>query len=224
MARLSTRISIRWGDEPTSEPTTTLVMGVGGYFIDLRVNKTDSSVDWAFAGRRETVCQEPLQCRWHHIIDSRNMFAPDEGSFVTLPNGDSLETGSMACPERGGAVTPYEEVWRVLSTGSERGWILKREDEAAKTITFLGRVGSEFLAMVQAEGGGPLTVQREALEKTGDDGTQSWMVKFRGGEAELPSLAAAGLLTFPGEESWTEGSRVDMQGDLYTVCAVEHGT
>ncbi|CAK7215193.1 hypothetical protein SCUCBS95973_002398 [Sporothrix curviconia] len=234
MARLSTRISVRWGDEPASEPTTTLVMGVGGYFMDLRVNKSDKTVDWAFAGRRETVSETPLHCRWHHIIDSRNAFAPDEGSFVALPNGDSLETGSMPCPERGGAVTPYEEVWRTLSTGRERGWILQRDDgddaeatvtaaATAKTTAFLGRVGSEFFAMVQTRGGGPLSVQREALE-TVDGGKQNWVVKFRDGEAPLPSLAAAGLLAFPGEASWTEGDEVDIQGALYTVRALEPGT
>ncbi|CAK7239652.1 MAG: hypothetical protein STHCBS139747_001086 [Sporothrix thermara] len=225
MARLSTRISIRWGDEPASEPTTTLVMGVGGYFMDLRVNRSDGSVDWAFAGRRETVSVSPLHCRWHHIIDSRNTFAPDEGSFVTLPNGDSLETGSMACAERGGAVTPYEEVWRTLSTGSEPGWILRRDCAAAKTITFLGRVGDEYFAMEQTAGGGPLSAQREALETGGDDnnGTAHWVVKFGDGEAVLPSLARTGLATFPDEASWTEGSEVDIEGEKYTVCAVERG-
>ncbi|CAK7266070.1 hypothetical protein SEPCBS119000_001834 [Sporothrix epigloea] len=219
MTRLSTRISIRWGDEPASEPTTTLVMGVGGYFMDLRVTKSDNSVDWAFAGRKETVSVSPLHCRWHHIIDSRNVFEPDEGSFAALPNGDSLETGSMPCLERGGAVTPYEEVWRTLSEGKEAGWILRRDDEAAKTITFLGRVGSEYFAMVQPEGGGPLTVQRDALET--QDGKQAWVTKYRHGEASLPSLAAAGLLAFPGETAWTMGSAVDIQGAQYTVCAVE---
>ncbi|CAK7230865.1 hypothetical protein SEUCBS140593_007731 [Sporothrix eucalyptigena] len=223
MARLSTRISIRWGDDAASEPTTTLVMGVGGYFMDLRVNKADNSVDWAFAGLRETVSQEPLHCRWHHIIDSRNVFAPDEGSFTTLPNGDSLEVGSMPCPEKHGAVTPYEEVWRTLSSGSEKGWILRRDDDEARTITFLGRIGSEFFAMTQTRHGGPLTVQREALE-AGDDEKTRWVFKFRSGEASLPSLAAEGLLEFSGESSWKEGGEVDIQGAIFKVCAVESPT
>jgi len=35
-------------DEP-EELTDTLVMNVGGYFMDLRVNKADQSIDWAMA-------------------------------------------------------------------------------------------------------------------------------------------------------------------------------
>lgn len=221
MARLSTRISIRWGDEPASEPTTTLVMSVGGYFMDLRITNSDDSVDWAFAGTRDIVSREPqLHCRWHHTIDSRNTFAPDEGFFQDLPNGDSLETGSMACAERGGAVTAYEEVWRTLPTEGARAWILKAESE--KAITFLGRVGSEFFAMVQAHGGGPLTVQREALE-VGEDGSKkaTWVVKYRSGDAPLPSLAKLGLLEFPNEATWKEGDQVDVKGEVYIVCATE---
>lgn len=221
MPRLSKRLSIRWGDEPAAEPTTTLVMGVGGYFMDLRVVDEDGSVDWAFAGHRETVTREPLHCRWHHIIDSRQAFAPDEGSFQPLPNGDSLETGSMPCPARGGAVTPYEEVWRTLSTGRERGWILRRDDAEAHTRTFVGRVGAEFFAMVQGSHGGPLTVQRETLTAAAVSSAVHWAVAFRSGDAALPSLAAGDLLEFPGEATWKEGDEVDVQGQLYQVCAAE---
>ncbi|KJR89237.1 uncharacterized protein SPSK_06573 [Sporothrix schenckii 1099-18] len=251
MARLSTRLSIRWGDDPASEPTTTLVMSVGGYFMDLRVVKSDNAVDWAFAGTRDVVARAPqLHCRWHHTIDSRNTFAPDEGWFQDLPSGnrdgdenytDSLETGRMACAERGGAVTAYEEVWRTLPTDGARAWIVKREEDAVtmttSNITFLGRVGREYFAMVQARGGGPLTVQRETLEAANDgdgdgrpegqegqqghDGKERWVVKYRSGDAPLPSLAANKLSAFPNEETWTEGDEVDVFGDVYTVCATE---
>ncbi|ERS98586.1 hypothetical protein HMPREF1624_05372 [Sporothrix schenckii ATCC 58251] len=251
MARLSTRLSIRWGDDPASEPTTTLVMSVGGYFMDLRVVKSDNAVDWAFAGTRDVVARAPqLHCRWHHTIDSRNTFAPDEGWFQDLPSGnrdgdenytDSLETGRMACAERGGAVTAYEEVWRTLPTDGARAWIVKREEDAVtmttSNITFLGRVGREYFAMVQARGGGPLTVQRETLEAANDgdgdgrpegqegqqghDGKERWVVKYRSGDAPLPSLAANKLSAFPNEETWTEGDEVVVFGDVYTVCATE---
>lgn len=62
--RLSTRISIRWGDDPASEPTDTVVLSVGSYYMDLRVTKADQTVDWAFAGVREILCHEP--CEYHH--------------------------------------------------------------------------------------------------------------------------------------------------------------
>ncbi|EFX05964.1 hypothetical protein CMQ_4033 [Grosmannia clavigera kw1407] len=222
--RLSTRISIRWGDDSPSEPTTTLVMSVDGYFMDLRVNKSDDSVDWAFAGRREIVSQDPLHCRWHHIIDSRHIFDPDEGEFENLSNGDSLETGSMSCPEKGGVVTPYEEVWRSIqpTAGLERGWILQREeDDGSKTITFLGRVGSVFFAMKQQPPSGHLTVRREELQtaEAGSDKAPQWVTKYHSGNATLPSLANAGLLNFPDELTWKVGDEVTIQGQLYTVRA-----
>ncbi|KAL1890442.1 hypothetical protein Sste5346_008270 [Sporothrix stenoceras] len=215
-ARLSTRISIRWGDDEASEPTETLVMSVGGYFMDLRVVKADNSVDWAFAGTRDIVARQPkLHCRWHHVIDSHNTFAPDEGFFTDLPNGDSLETGSMACMEKGGAVTDYEEIWRALPTEGLRAWILKREDAETNNITFLGRVGSEFFAMVQKRGGGPLTVQREVLEE------DKWVVKYQSGGAALPSLVNSGLSALTNEVTWKQGDEADVQGEKYTVCSTE---
>jgi hypothetical protein len=59
--RLSTRISIRWDDDPASEPTDTIVLSVGTYYMDLRVNKAENSLDWAFAGTREILCQNPCK-------------------------------------------------------------------------------------------------------------------------------------------------------------------
>lgn len=61
MARLSTRLSIRWVPGEASEPTDTLIIGVGGWYVDLRITKLDGSIDWAMAGERITLSQEP--CR-----------------------------------------------------------------------------------------------------------------------------------------------------------------
>lgn len=57
--RLSTRISIKWADDAPSEPTDTVVLSVGDYFMDLRISKADQSIDWAFAGTREILSREP---------------------------------------------------------------------------------------------------------------------------------------------------------------------
>jgi hypothetical protein len=59
--RLSTRISLRWLPDPPSEPTDTLVMSVGDYYMDLCVTKTDTSIDWAMAGQRLILSEEPRQ-------------------------------------------------------------------------------------------------------------------------------------------------------------------
>lgn len=58
-ARLSTRISLRWVPDEPEELTNTLVMNVGGYFMDLRVNKADTSIDWAMAGERQILSKDP---------------------------------------------------------------------------------------------------------------------------------------------------------------------
>lgn len=69
--------------------------------------------------------------------------------------------------------------------------------------------------MVQARGGGPLTVQREVL--VGD----KWVVKYRSGDATLPSLTKEGLSAFSNEVTWKEGDEVDIHGEVYTVCSTE---
>ena len=56
---ISTRISLRWLPDPPSEPTDTLVFNVGDYFVDLRVLKADSSIDWAMAGEKQVLSTDP---------------------------------------------------------------------------------------------------------------------------------------------------------------------
>ena len=52
-----------------------------------------------------------------HELDSHNSFdSVDSGTFVTLPNGNDLEQGSMPRPDiPGNPVTQYEEIWRELT-------------------------------------------------------------------------------------------------------------
>lgn len=48
----STRISLRWVPEPPEETTDTIVLSVGEWFIDLRMDKASGAIDWAMAGTR----------------------------------------------------------------------------------------------------------------------------------------------------------------------------
>lgn len=50
--RLSTRVSLRWPPEPAFENTDTLVMSVGNWYVDLRVDRATGTIDWAIAGER----------------------------------------------------------------------------------------------------------------------------------------------------------------------------
>lgn len=47
---LTTRISMRWASETPFETTDTLVITVGEWYVDLRVDKQTGKIDWALAG------------------------------------------------------------------------------------------------------------------------------------------------------------------------------
>ncbi|EED14839.1 hypothetical protein TSTA_043140 [Talaromyces stipitatus ATCC 10500] len=132
--RASTLISVQWPPEPVSEGPDTLVLSVGTYYVDLRVNRHDGSIYWTLAGRRIVVSEDPRKVKFTHEIDShkphRNASSDetddedeeeeevaDEGEFTKLPNGDDLEIGEMPAPHLGGKVAAYREIWRELKIG-----------------------------------------------------------------------------------------------------------
>jgi hypothetical protein len=159
-----------------------------------------------------------VKCRWLHTIDSNGFTAPDEGSFTDMPNGDSLEVGSMPCPERGGAVTDYEEVWRVMDPvpGPKRAWILESVDGNERK-TFLGRIGGGYMALSDRKG-----TKFAARSEEWDETKKSWNTKYSIGDGEeVPSLAGIAQEGFEDEESWTEGGKVVVAGTEYMVRAFE---
>lgn len=157
-----------------------------------------------------------MKCRWVHIIDSNSAHAtPDEGSFSKLPNGDDLEIGSMPCPEKGGVITPYEEIWRKIppSSGSNLSWILQTTGDGN---TFIGRIGGGFIALQQGENG------FAARSESWDDASGKWVEKYAIGPLEgSPSMVAIGERALDGEERWTIGETVEVQGRKYVVRAFE---
>lgn len=181
-----------------------------------------------------------------HELDSHNSFADaDCGTFVTLPNGDDLETGSMPRPDLPGApVTEYEEFWRELPfregpEGPKRGisWVLESDDgdlsetegEVTVTKTFLGRIWGTYLALQQVQ---THTRQRDSgrwmISKTGTDVSarreewnSGWHERYAvGTHAELPSMIDG--LDGEGEGSWRRpGEKVRIGGKWYSVRAFE---
>ncbi|KAL4783909.1 hypothetical protein BJX76DRAFT_242678 [Aspergillus varians] len=166
-SRLSTRISLRWPPDPPFENTDTLVLSVGNWYVDLRVDRATGSIDWAIAGER---LQDPNsnEVLFTHELDSRNAFGvADCGSFSSLPNGDDLELGVMPRPDLPGApVREYEEVWRKLSIRQIEGYwtassfVLERGigetqlgegEEREVTRTFIGAVGGTYIALRQRQ-------------------------------------------------------------------------
>ncbi|KAI9102558.1 hypothetical protein DFS34DRAFT_398548 [Phlyctochytrium arcticum] len=212
LVKASTRVSIRWIPDPPSEPTDTLVLSVGEWYVDLRVGKEDASrLDWAMAGQRIVVSKKPEKVRFTHVIDSTGFTGSDDGDFVELPNGDSLETGTMPCPSRNNTPTAYEEIWRKLPLPDSTqlvAWVLQSEIGN----TFLCRVNRWFLALQQDAD------RFDALREDLVDG--NWEAKVAIGEVgTLPSFARD-VGVFEGEREWRGGDVVCIKGQKYVVRAV----
>jgi len=77
--------------------------------MDLRIPKADTSIA-EDAGERQILSTDLLKCRWIKKIDSLGNPEPDECTFMPLPSGDDLETGSIVCVAKVNVVTDYEEV------------------------------------------------------------------------------------------------------------------
>ncbi|KAL4923063.1 uncharacterized protein BDV17DRAFT_278123 [Aspergillus undulatus] len=165
--RLSTRVSLRWPPEPAFENTDTLVLSVGNWYVDLRVDLNTTKIDWAIAGER-LQDKNSDEVTFTHELDSRNAFGvADCGTFSALPNGDDLEVGIMPRPDFPGApVKEYEEVWRPLPfrpiegsniglsfvLESVRDWPeLSESEEAEVTRTFIGALWGTYIVLRQRQ-------------------------------------------------------------------------
>ncbi|KAH7000676.1 hypothetical protein EDB80DRAFT_811980 [Ilyonectria destructans] len=202
------RISLRWLPDAAFEDTVTIALNVGGYFIDLRVTTQGSSIQWSRAGERIILKEEPLTCRWTHIIDSLDLTVPDEAYFVKLENGDDLEIGSTPCPHKDGAVAAYEEVWRDITANMQAGdqsWILQSSDGT----TFIGKVGSIYLA-IKKDMDGTFAARKEELNGT-------WRVSFESEGQGLPQVTQV-LKEFEVKgRDWAVGHKAVIAGIEYEV-------
>jgi hypothetical protein len=134
----------------------------------------------------------------------------------------------MPCPEKGMAVTQYEEVWRVLTPqpGPEKGkgsaWILESA-AAGETKTFLGRIGGSYMAMRGKVGEAWKEGEFGARSEDWDEKDRKWKNKHVIGYiAGLPSPAELGTGLFDGEDKWKEGDKVEVLGQEYVVRAFDN--
>ncbi|KAI5208142.1 hypothetical protein E4T39_01485 [Aureobasidium subglaciale] len=212
VVQLSYRKSLRWVPGEPSEPTSTLVLDVGDYFVDLRILKSDGSIDWAMAGKRTVLSQSPLKCQWSKEICSQNTESHDDvGEFQDLSNGDALEKGSMPNPDNNDEVQEYEEVWGNLDipASEEPAWILRSKDENG--IIFLGKVGDWFQVLRKREGGFDVLREEKVEGK--------WLQRYQVGQ-KLPSIRELGEETFDPKD-WKQDADVKVGGVTYKVYAVE---
>jgi hypothetical protein len=152
--------------------------------------------------------------RWDHIIDTHPPSSvPDQGSFITLPNGDVSETGVMHNLATG-KTEPYEEVWRRFPREEGDYCVLERVGGEERAKAFVGRVGTRALGLsMDADGG--FHGWREEKDGSG------WrrVYEFNGdtgdtGDAGLPSLPD------PIPAEWKEGQEVELGGSTWIVRTV----
>ncbi len=126
----------------------------------------------------------------------------------------------MPCPERGGAITDYEEIWRVLTPipGPKRAWILESIGEGeGERKTFLGRIGGGYMALSDKKG-----TKFAARSEQWDEVAKTWKAKYTVGDIEeVPSLAELAKEGFDSEETWVEGHKAVVLGKQYLVRAFE---
>lgn len=100
-----------------------MVLSVSDHFLDVRVKKDYSKIDWAFAGVKRI--ESDGKCIWTHEIDSRGWTDEDSGYIRAINERDELESGSMKNPDNHNKIMAHEEVWRNLET-LDRGYIAKK--------------------------------------------------------------------------------------------------
>ncbi|CAD0112329.1 unnamed protein product [Aureobasidium uvarum] len=237
VVQLSYRKSLRWVPGEPSEPTSTLVLDVGDFFVDLRILKATGDIDWAMAGKRTILSSSPrkcpphrprplrpqriiksanfvpVKCQWTKEICSQNTEAHDDiGEFEDLPNGDALEKGSMPNPDNNDEIQAYEEVWGNLDIGSsdEPAWILRSKD--GKGVTFVAKVGDWFQVLSKKQDG-QFSVLREEKVKG------EWVQRYAVGE-KLPSIRELGEEVFS-PKGWRQDTDVKVDGVTYAVYALE---
>lgn len=185
-----------------------------------------------------------MRVTFTHELDSHGEFSTaDCGTFVSLPNGDDLETGVMPRPDLPGTpLTEYEEVWRELPfregpEGAKKGisWILESDDshldgkegEFTLTKTFLGRIWGTYLALQQtqthtrkksASGGWTVTKTWTEVSARREEWDSRWCNKYVIGQAGgvLPSLADG--FKGEGQGSWrVPGEKVFVKERQYVI-------
>ena len=181
-----------------------------------------------------------------HELDSHDAFeSADCGTFVTLPNGDDLETGSMPRPDIPGApMTEYEEIWRELPfrvgpEGPKKGisWVLESDDgelsegEVTVNKVFLGRIWGTYLALQQTQVhkrqrgvDGKWNVSKSGADVSArrEEWISGWKDRYVVGAngATLPSISHG--IEGEGIDSWRiPGEKVKIAGRQYIVRAFE---
>ncbi|KAN0117931.1 hypothetical protein V8E51_003908 [Hyaloscypha variabilis] len=203
---ISLRKYIKWGDNPPSEPTSTLVLTSPlKNFVDIRVSRPTSSMsahiitslsslEWAFGGTSSNTPatnSAPAHTIWKHWVDSQcsNLDADqvrDEGDMIVQENGEVLEVGRMVNPATGKEES-YEECWIDVDLQAEDnvGWVIRVQNEVEGVRGVVIRVGAWIQGVLRRDGEFALRMWKHDASKN-EGGSKRWNVLVRIGDLEVP--------------------------------------
>jgi len=130
----------------------------------------------------------------------------DHGTNTTLPDGTTLETGSMINPLTG-LSGPYEEIWK--DEESDSGLFIRNTSRTK----WQARVGSRQMAL----GRDDERFEAWQAEREHDTAGAEWKLKYSTeGDGSLVNLLPEGSEV----KSWLEGGRVEWNSDEWDI--LEH--
>lgn len=122
MPSISHRLQIEWPPAKPFEDTDTIVLCSREFhLVDLRVYRNPKDpkepLEWIMTGQENPISESPRVIEFQHEISTHhpnNSDGPwDRASFVSLPDGNSKETGTMINISTG-KYEDYHEIWTRL--------------------------------------------------------------------------------------------------------------
>lgn len=146
---------------------------------------------------------------------------PDEGDFILLPSGQTLESGSMLNPDTG-LIQPYEEIWsNVYVPPGEPVLILVRRAAGgiSRPTAFVGIIGCYALSLWQdpdSRSFGAWMAERPTAESS------TWVLSW---SQRADGAARAADIPLPEGDAWhvalsmdkREGDKIVWAGDEWEI-------
>lgn len=207
-----TRLFLQGYQKPYEDADVLVLTAPSTKFVDIRLplientekkpSLSNHSAFWAFTGTATTTFLEntaglimpySAHCVWKHDVDSHGPGGGDEGDMFLLPNGGSIEVGSMENPETG-RNEMYKEYWTEPPVPTDANSITKLPCVVAETVpsqqcTRRGRiirVGDYIQAVGEGQDDAPERVMVDRWVRTYENEHYKWNRDSRCHGSELP--------------------------------------
>lgn len=239
MGSISIREHIKWGSEPSSEPTSTIVLTSprNRHFVDIRIlnealakpsqdNLSRDDIDWAIGGASSSAQvtlddgSQVSRSTFRHWVSSRTKDVDgvvDVGDMVPgEKEGTTLETGRMLNPATG-VDTAYEELWRDEEPEAVSGLptccVFRLQDDGREERGLFVQLGRHAQSVLRV--GDAFTAERWLWR----DSSSRWERLLKAGDEKMPNLA--GLLDEVGKRH-EEGNAIETTSGNWKVIEVNH--